>query len=149
MAAEFAAGPYDCSEACCDTGCICTANLQAILKSSLERLTWSCVSEILRVRRVRSRPTRALRGEHESVSVALADPHTAIALLFMEGIQRQTLGCGSGTGVTTYTPEGAHRLLGDCLLRIQCGANRGSVSERRRGRIDGPENLPPSGRKRQ
>ena len=34
-----------------------------------------------------------------------------IHLLFLEGIQRQTLGCGSGTGVTTYTPEDAPRML--------------------------------------
>ena len=37
--------------------------------------------------------------------VASADPHAGLALLFMEGIQRQTPGCGSGTGMTTYTPE--------------------------------------------
>ena len=41
-----------------------------------------------------------------------ADPHAVLALLFMEGIQRQTLGCGSGTGVTTYTPEDAPRTVG-------------------------------------
>jgi hypothetical protein len=38
-----------------------------------------------------------------------------IHLLFLEGIQRQTLGCGSGTGVTTYTLEDALRTVEDYL----------------------------------
>ena len=38
-----------------------------------------------------------------------------IHLLFMEEIQRQTLGCGSGTGVTTYSPEDAPRMAEDYL----------------------------------